>query len=345
MHEINLDKYELRTDLVIDHFPGKESCSNYTKKVINKDICVEEVGINNQEEAKTFRKKEGIYKTVTFKDISDSQNFKKVEEVFVNTLKRMLEENSIKEDSSVLIIGLGNEKSTPDALGPKSLNHVLVTRHLFKLGSVEEGYREVSILKPGVTGETGIETKDSILAIVENIKPNFVIVIDALATSSIDRLNKTIQISNSGITPGSGVNNSRISIDKETLKVPVIVIGVPTIIDSSIIVADTINFMLKKFSYDKNNINNKQDKLKFKIDYKDYDKDLDKDEKKYLLGIVGTLSEDELQRLVFEVLNPIDYNYMVTPKEIDFLIDKLSLLIGHGLNMALHSVKRSYSDV
>ena len=134
-------------------------------------------------------------------------------------------------------------------------------------------------------------------------------------------------------------------IDKETLKVPVIVIGVPTIIDSSIIVADTINFMLKKFSYDKNNINNKQDKLKFKIDYKDYDKDLDKDEKKYLLGIVGTLSEDELQRLVFEVLNPIDYNYMVTPKEIDFLIDKLSLLIGHGLNMALHSVKRSYSDV
>ena len=141
------------------------------------------------------------------------------------------------------------------------------------------------------------------------------------------------------------VNNSRISIDKETLKVPVIVIGVPTIIDSSIIVADTINFMLKKFSYDKNNINNKQDKLKFKIDYKDYDKDLDKDEKKYLLGIVGTLSEDELQRLVFEVLNPIDYNYMVTPKEIDFLIDKLSLLIGHGLNMALHSVKRSYSDV
>ena len=305
MHEINLDKYELRTDLVIDHFPGKESCSNYTKKVINKDIYVEEVGINNQEEAKTFRKKEGIYKTVTFKDISDSQNFKKVEEVFVNTLKRMLEENSIKEDSSVLIIGL----------------------------------------KPGVTGETGIETKDSILAIVENIKPNFVIVIDALATSSIDRLNKTIQISNSGITPGSGVNNSRISIDKETLKVPVIVIGVPTIIDSSIIVADTINFMLKKFSYDKNNINNKQDKLKFKIDYKDYDKDLDKDEKKYLLGIVGTLSEDELQRLVFEVLNPIDYNYMVTPKEIDFLIDKLSLLIGHGLNMALHSVKRSYSDV
>lgn len=74
----------------------------------------------------------------------------------------MLEENSIKEDSSVLIIGLGNEKSTPDALGPKSLNHILVTRHLFKLGSVEDGYREVSILKPGVTGETGIETKDSI---------------------------------------------------------------------------------------------------------------------------------------------------------------------------------------
>ena len=345
MHEINLNKYEIRTDLVIDHFTEENRCKNYQKTTITKDIYIEEVNIDNEEEEKLFKKRRGIYKTITFKDITDSDNFKKVEAAFIETFKKMLKENNIKDTATALIIGLGNIKSTPDALGPKSLDHILVTRHLFALGQVEEGYRNVSILKPGVTGETGIETKDTILAIVNETKPDFIIVIDALATSSIDRLNKTIQISNAGITPGSGVNNSRISIDKETMNIPVLVIGVPTIIDSAVIVSNTISYMLKKFSYDKNNFNNKLDKLKVKIDYKDYDKDLDKDEKKFLLGIVGTLSEEELQHLVFEVLNPIDYNYMVTPKEIDFLIDKLALLIGHGLDSSLHRINRNYDNI
>lgn len=345
MHEVNLDKYEIRTDLVIDNFTEEKHCNNYIKTQVSKDIFIEEVNIDNDDEAKLYKKKKGIYKIITFKDITDSSNFKLVEDSFVDVFKKMLRENDIKDDASVLIIGLGNKKSTPDALGPKSLSHILVTRHLFSLGDVDNNYRNVSILEPGVTGETGIETKDSIFAIVNAIKPDFVIVIDALATSSIDRLNRTIQISNSGITPGSGVNNARISIEKETINVPVIVIGVPTIIDSAVIVSNTISYMLKKFSYDKNNFNNKQDKLKVKIDYKDYDKDLDKNEKKFLLGIIGTLEEDELQKLVFEVLNPIDYNYMVTPKEIDFLIDKLSLLIGHGLDSSLHKVKRSYDNI
>ncbi|MBP3840631.1 MAG: GPR endopeptidase [Bacilli bacterium] len=333
MHEINLTNFSLRTDLLIDDYKDIDS-KDYNIKKINKDIYVEDINI--KEENNIYKKKKGLYKTITFKDITDKDNFNLVLKTFIEELKDMIKLNDIKEEDKCLIVGLGNIESTPDALGPKTLKNILVTRHLFQLGEVEEGYRNVSILEPGVTGTTGIETKDIVLAIIKETNPNFLIIIDALATSSIDRLNKTIQITNSGITPGSGVNNSRISISKETLGIPVIVIGIPTIIDSSVIVTNTIKYMIEKFSYDKENINNKKNKLKYKIDYRDYKKELTKEDKKYLLGIIGTLSEEELMKLVVEVLNPIDYNYMVTPKEIDFLIDKMSLLLGKGINYSLN---------
>ena len=335
MHEINLASYRLRTDLAIDSKIDKNK-DNYIRNDITKDIYVEEVIIKDKEEEKKYHRSVGIYKTICFKDITDTDNFEMVLNTFSKEFKDMLDKNNISDDMSVLIIGLGNIKSTPDALGPKSIDSILVTRHLFNLGEVEEGYRCVSVLVPVVTGETGIETKDTIFSIVKETKPQFVIIVDALSTLSIERLNKTIQISNSGIIPGSGVNNSRITLSEETLGVKTIVVGVPTIIDSSVIVADTIKYMLKKFSYDKNNINNKSNKLKYKINYKEYDKELNIKDKELLLGIVGTLNEEELMHLVVEVLSPIDYNFMVTPKEIDFIIEKLSLLIGKGLNKALH---------
>ena len=333
MHEINLSNFSLRTDLIIDNFKDIDN-EYYKKKIVSKDIYVENIDI--KDDNNIYNKKKGLYKTITFKDITDKDNFNLVLNTFIDEFKEMLKQNNIKENDKVLIIGLGNVNSTPDSLGPKVLDNILVTRHLFLLGDVEEGYRNVSILCPGVTGTTGIETKDTITAIVNTTNPDFIIVIDALATSSIERLNKTIQITNSGITPGSGVNNSRLSISEETINKKVIVIGIPTIIDSSVIVTNTIKYMLKKFSYDKNNINNKKDKLKYKIDYKDYEKDLTEEDKEYLLGIVGTLSDEKLMKLVIEVLNPIDYNFMVTPKEIDFLIEKMALLIGKGLNKSLN---------
>jgi len=333
MHEINLSNFSLRTDLLIDDYKDTKS-KEYNKKSINKDIYVETINI--KDENNIYKKKKGLYKTITFKDITDKDNFNLVLNTFIEELKDMIKLNNIEEKDKCLIVGLGNIESTPDALGPKTLKNILVTRHLFELGEVEEGYRNVSILEPGVTGTTGIETKDIVLSITKEIKPDFLIIIDALATSSIDRLNKTIQITNSGIVPGSGVNNSRISISKETLGIPVIVIGIPTIIDSSVIVTNTIKYMIEKFSYDKENINNKKDKLKCKIDYRNYKEELTKEDKEYLLGIIGTLSEEELMKLVVEVLNPIDYNYMVTPKEIDFLIEKMSLLLGKGINYSLN---------
>lgn len=342
MHTIDISKFSLRTDLAIDS-RNAINIGNYKKKIINNNVYVEDINIDSKELSNELGKDIGLYKTITFKDITDSSNFNQVLEVFINEFRNVLNENNIKKEATVLIIGLGNKKSTPDSLGPKVLSNILVTRHLFKYGKVEDGYRNVCIFEPGVTGETGIETSDSINSIVKEIKPDFIIVIDALATNSIDRLNKTIQITNSGIIPGSGVDNSRVKISKEVLNVPTIAIGIPTIIDSAVIVSDTIKYLIKKFSYDKNNIDNKIDKFKTKIDYTKNDKDLDNKDKKELLGIVGTLSDEELLQLVFEVLSPIDYDYMVTPKEIDFLIDKLSLLIGKGLNNSLHQNKIIYT--
>lgn len=339
MHTIDISKFSLRTDLAVDIKNITES-KNYNKKIISNNVFVEDINVDNNLSLE-LNKDIGLYKTITFKDITDSSNFNEVLEVISKEFREILKNNNIKEEDKVLIIGLGNRKSTPDSLGPKVIDNILVTRHLFNYGEVEKGYRNVSIFSPGVTGSTGIETGDSIRAIVKEIKPDFIIVIDALATNSIDRLNKTIQITNSGIIPGSGVDNSRVKISKENMNVPVIAIGVPTIIDSAVIVSDTIKYLIKKFSYDKNNINNKKDKFKTKIDYTKYDKDLNKEDKKELLGIIGTLSDEELLQLVFEVLSPIDYDYMVTPKEIDFLIDKLSLLIGKGLNNSLHNKKIS----
>lgn len=341
MHTIDISNFSLRTDLAIDKI-NIEKSNNYNKRIISKNIYVEDINIDSKELSNELGKDIGLYKTITFKDITDSTNFNEVLNIFTKEFKEVLRDNNIEDDSTVLIIGLGNKKSTPDSLGPKVVSNILVTKHLFKYGEVENGYRNVSIFTPGVTGETGIETSDSISAIVKEIKPDFIIVIDALATNSIDRLNKTIQITNSGIIPGSGVDNRRVKISKEILNIPTIAIGIPTIIDSAVIVSDTIKYLIKKFSYDKNNIDNKVDKFKTKIDYTKNDKELNDEDKKELLGIVGTLSDEELLQLVFEVLSPIDYDYMVTPKEIDFLIDKLSLLIGKGLNNSLHQNKIIY---
>ena len=234
--------------------------------------------------------------------------------------------------------GLGNASSTPDALGPKTLDHVLVTRHLFLLGEVEEGYRNVASFKPSVTGVTGIETKDLIEGIKEKIKPDILIVIDALASSSIERLNKTIQITSAGISPGSGVGNNRLEISQDTLHIPVIAIGVPTVVDGATIVENTLQLLLKKISYGLENKENEKLKLVpiTNQNYLNHTKELSKEQKEDLLGMVGLLDEQELKSLILEVLLPVNYNMMVTPKEIDYLIEKLSLLLGNMINKSLH---------
>ena len=186
-------------------------------------------------------------------------------------------------------------------------------------------------------GETGIETSDLIKTITQTVKPDFIIVIDALAASSVERVNKTIQISDSGINPGSGIGNKRKEISKEILKVPVIAIGVPTVVDAASIVNDTIKYMYSHFAYQKENYNRPKNKLAYNVNYLKYgSKTIKIEDRKHLLGIIGSLDQNETKSLINEILNPIGYNMMVTPKEEDFIIEKLSELISEGLNNALH---------
>lgn len=337
-HEIDLKNFSFRTDMIVESIDKLEDSKDIIHNTIMiKDVIIDDVYINKSGEKKCG-KASGRYKTITFKDITDKDNYKKVEEIVINNLSTFLKETDIKDDSTVLIIGLGNSKSTPDSLGPKVIDNVLVTRYLFDLGEIEEGYRNVSSFKPSVTGITGIETKDFIKGVVDVVKPDFLIIIDALAASSIDRVNKTIQITDAGILPGSGVGNSRVGINKDTFQIPVIAIGVPTIVDAATIVFDTLNYMIKKFSYNIDNIDNK--KLKFVDEmhqnYLETDRELTKEERERLLGIIGSLDEISMKKLLLEILSPIDYNLMVTPKEIDFVIEKLSMLIGNSINKCLH---------
>lgn len=337
-HEIDLKNYDIRTDVIIDYIDKFDSNDIIRSTKEYEDIKVEDIVVSKKGD-NIFNSEKGIYKIISFKDITDKDNFKNVEEVLINELKDMYKKLNINDKMSCLIIGLGNKNSTPDSLGPKVIDNILVTNYLFALGEVEEGYRKTFSVSPGVTASTGIETSDFIKAIVDISKPDFMIVIDALASSSTNRVNQTIQITDRGILPGSGVGNSRKEINKEILKIPVIAIGIPTIVDAASIVNDTIEYMKKNFSYEIENINNNSNKFINPLtkNYLKTKRELTDEELKQILGIVGTLTEEDRKKLIIEVLSPINYNLMVTPKEIDFVIEKLSLLLSNGINKTLHS--------
>lgn len=330
-HEIDLEKYQIRTDLAIDIVSNNK---DFKQKIYNyDDIKVTDIYLNR----KIDNKNEGNYITIEFTDITDYNNEEKVKNVFSKQIEKLLKKLNIKDEDSCIIVGLGNDKSTPDALGPKVIDNILVTRHLFLLANVEDGFRCVSALEPGVMAKTGMEASDLIKSVVDNLKPSFMIVVDALASTSIERVNKTIQITDTGIHPGSGIGNYRKEISKNKIGIPVIAIGVPTVVDAVTIVSDTINYMYKNFSYTKNRINNPANKLAVQpSNYLKKDIEVKKEDKENLFGIVGKLNDDEVRNLIGEVLSPIGYNLMVTPKEVDFIIEKLSKIIGNGLNRALH---------
>lgn len=332
-HTIDMSNINVRTDLAIEEINKDDN--NYPKERLEGNIKITDIEINDLNKDK-FNKKNGKYITIEFDDATDYNNSKEVENIFINELKKILNENKIDDESTCLIIGLGNEKSTPDSIGPITLNDIIVTNHYFSLGiNVEEGFRSVAALKPGVMGQTGIETFDIIKSVSNEIKPDFIIVIDALKASSVDRVNKTIQITDAGINPGSGIGNTRKEISKDVLGIPVIAVGIPTVVDTITIVNDSINFMTNYYSYMKNNIENPKEKLK--IIRTNIDKNnIDKTDKNDLFGMIGTLTDEELKKFISEVLIPIGYNMIVTPKEVDFIVEKLSNIISIGINNVLH---------
>ena len=332
-HEIDLSKYKIRTDLAIEVTP--ENIEIKTEQIDK--IKISKVYID-KETSKKINKKTGNYITIEFEDITDKDNKRKIKEIFIKELKNILEKQNIKEKDPCLIIGLGNRMSTPDALGPKTVDNILVTNHLYELGLLGENYRRVSALVPGVMGTTGIETSDIIKSVTKEIKPKFILIIDALASSSLERVNKTIQITDTGINPGSGIGNTRKEISKDILNTPVIAIGVPTTVDAVTIVTDTINYLTKYYTYTRKNINNPINKLIIKgnVNYLKKEIKIESEEKQKLLGLIGNLNEEETRELINETLTPIGYNFMVTPKEINFIIENLSEVIGKGINETLH---------
>lgn len=213
MHEVDLNKKDLRTDLILE----KQYKNLESKTTKYKDI-----------EIITTKYKNNNYTTIYFNDATDKDNYLNLEKVLIKELKKYI---NIKENDTILVVGLGNSKSTPDALGPSTIDDILVTRHLKLLNVLDKDYSVVSTFKPSVMGTTGIESIDLIKNIIKDIKATKVIVLDALKASKIERLVKTIQITDSGIHPGSGINNNRGEISKNTMETDVISIGIPTVVD------------------------------------------------------------------------------------------------------------------
>lgn len=272
------EKETLQTDIDGVDF----ECENF------RDVKVSRLKIKSDNAAKQLHKGKGDYITIEIPTLTD--DFKNTDErlkIIADEIQKMLPKKGL-----ILVIGIGNMEITPDALGPKSASLILATRHISgelarSIGI--EGLRPVAVLSPGVLGQTGIEVGEIILSLVKRLNPSAVIAIDALASKRLERLGCTVQIANTGIAPGSGIGNMRLSLDKSTLGVSVIGIGVPTVVDAATLASDLLSIS----------------------------------------------SQDELNFLK-EKISPRGEKMIVTPREIDLLIQRASKLISMSINCALH---------
>lgn len=303
----------VRTDLAIE---AKEMITNrITHPVIGVDVVtskdedalITRVKIENESAAKSLGKAPGLYVTIEAEGLRYNNKIlqSKIMDLFAQELADMAK---LKKDSTILVVGLGNRNITPDALGPKVTEKLVVTRHLRSMISEElrGGVRSVCAIEPGVLGITGMETAEIIQGIVDKIRPDLVIAVDALAAASSKRMNTTIQLADTGIHPGSGVDNKRFGLNKQSLGVPVIAVGIPTVIHASNIAADTVQLLKDHAAFSR------------------YFKSLE------------SLSDQEQKLIIRQILPESLGNLMVTPKEIDSLMDDLSQVVAGGLNQALH---------
>jgi spore protease len=349
MHEIDLQGIPYRTDLAREAYDlavqqqseGTEIAGIRKEEHERNGITNSWIWIENEEAGQKIGKQPGVYYTLEAPKLrsQDSLFLHHVTEEFARQFARFLEEVGIGSHDSILLVGLGNWNVTADALGPLVVKHALITRHLFQLtpDAVQEGYRPVSALSPGVLGITGIETSEIIQGVVERSQPDAVIVFDALASRSLTRLNTTIQVADTGIQPGSGVGNKRKALNRETLGVPVIAIGVPTVVDATTIAHDVIDLVLAHLNRElKGEKGNPLDPFNHATVEELEKQEVSPKMKKQMLGMVGSLSSDEKRQLIAEVLQPLKQNLIVTPKEVDSFISHMAKLVANGINCALH---------
>lgn len=309
----------LRTDLALEareiYEQGNDGSNIPGVKIDTKeldDCIVTKVEVLDEQGSQIMNKGIGIYTTIESKlmKYDDDESREQVTEYLKDELIDILGTDKTKK---TLVIGLGNWNITSDALGPKAVSKTLVTRHIFKNYNKEydDDFTEVAGLSPGVMGITGIETSEIVKSIVDMIKPDRVIAIDALASRKMERVNSTIQISTAGISPGGGVGNKRKALNKDYLGVDVIAIGVPTVVDAATLTSDVLDLA----------IDNLMEQSK---------------ESKDFYNMLKQLKEEEKYHFIRESLEPYDKNLIVTPKDIDDMIENLAVIISEGLNRSLH---------
>lgn len=315
--ECMLGNFNVRTDLALE---AKEDCD--AQKVSVRGVHVKEerdekreiftttVKIETENGAKAMGKPVGTYITIEAPNLSipDEGYHREISKEVARHLKRLIGE----KEKSILIVGLGNREVTPDALGPEVVGNLHITRHVVReygqLLLKGKEIREISSLVPGVMAQTGMETSEIIRGVVEETRPDLMIVVDALAARSTKRLNRTIQITDAGIHPGSGVGNHRSGINRQSIGIPVIAIGVPTVVDAATIVNDTMLNMVEAMD--------------------------ESEHLKELGGTLKTLNREEKYQIIRELLTPNLNTMFVTPKDIDETIKRISFTISEGINIA-----------
>lgn len=282
---------ERRTDLAVEEreLLGEDIKGvRYSKEEIE-GLPIERLHIGTQRAGQLLKKPVGTYITVELPPLTDSiRDTDSRVKALSEEIRRLLPVNGL-----VLIAGLGNVEITPDALGPKAASKVLATRHIqgeIARSTGLDKLRAVAVVNTGVTGQTGIETGELLQGVIKNIRPSAVIAVDALASRRLERLGCTVQISDTGIAPGAGVGNRRIRIDQDTMGVPVIAVGVPTVVDALTLAFDLLD-----------------------------------------------ISDEKEGRELSDAVSPQGRSMVVTPKEIDLLIDRAAHLISLAINMALQT--------
>ena len=246
--------FPIRTDLALEAREFIEEANGEMRGVIvdtysaaSDTVQVTHVQITTKNGAKSMGKPIGTYITLEADNLTepDEDYHREVSKVIAKQLKHLLP--NFEEEKSILVVGLGNRDVTADALGPEVVDHLNITRHMLRqFGPAAyscDKVHQISSIVPGVMGKTGMETAEIIRGVVDSTTPDVIVVIDALAARSTRRLTRTIQITNTGIQPGSGVGNHRDSLTEESLGVPVIAIGIPTVVDAATIVNDAIGHL------------------------------------------------------------------------------------------------------
>ncbi|WP_428867956.1 GPR endopeptidase [Clostridium sediminicola] len=307
----------IRTDLAVEaremyQKQNKGEIPGVNIKEYNEGVCkITDVQILDELGEKNLGKPKGTYITIDMPEFVhyDKDTMTLVSEAFGKVLSKIV---NLEKSMTALVVGLGNWNVTPDALGPKVISQIMITRHLKQLipDKIDENIRPVCGISPGVLGITGIETGEIIKSIVGKIKPNLIICVDALASRKASRVNRTIQIGTTGISPGSGVGNKRLEISERTIGIPVLAIGVPTVVDAATLANDTIDLAIDQMMNQANTGSEFYNMLK-------------------------SINKDEKQKLINEILNPYIGDLMVTPKDVDLIIDTTSTVIANGVNIAL----------